>query len=61
MHQPMEPVALTRTELEDAITRQRAIMKRAPQVMSARYHEQIDRLLDAWVTACLEETLAEEA
>lgn len=57
-----EPVApLTRLELEEAMRHLRETQKRGPKSMHERYSGRLDDLLDQWVTACLEETLNEEA
>lgn len=60
-HYPEPEPPLSRGEVEEAIRNLRATMNRAPQVMAERYHHQLDGLLEQWLTATLEETLAEEA
>lgn len=55
-----EPVApLTRLEIEEAIAHMRATQKRAPKAFSERYSAKLDDLLDQWVTAVLEEAIAD--
>lgn len=56
-HYPEPEAPLTRAEVEEAIRNMRATMKRAPSVMSERYHQQLDALLDQWDTAVWEESL----